>query len=203
MGALTDYQAFKKAGAPWTGKKNLTIVVTSGSGGTGLPAIQLAKHYGATRIISSASSSNFELLKSLGATDVFDYHKTTIWKELEDNSVDFVYDNYGAAGTADLAMPSLRSGGVLEFLPGKGGAVSKKSKDGVTQINYGLCDSSRHEDLDALKAIADVGHLVAVVKQSFALEDIHGALNASFTGHAVGKISIVMSTTPAASMLVV
>jgi len=201
--ALTDYQAFKKAGAPWTAKKNLTVVVTSGAGGTGLPAIQLAKHYGATRIVTAASPSNFELLKNLGATDVFDYHKTTIWKELANNSVDFVYDNYGAPGTADLAMPSLRSGGVFEFLPGKGGAVSKNPKDGVTQINYGLCDSSKHEDLDALKAIADVGHLRAVVKQSFALEDILGALNASFSGHAVGKIGIVMSPTHVARMLVV
>jgi len=203
LAALTDYQAFKKAGAPWTGKSNLTVVITSGSGGTGLPAIQLAKHYGATRIVTSSSPKNFELLKSLGATDVFDYHKTTIWKELGDNSVDFVYDNYGAAGTADLAMPSLRSGGVFEYLPGKGGAVSKKPKDGVTQINYGLCDSSKHEDLDALKAIADVGHLQAVVQQSFALEDIIGALNASFSGHAVGKIGITISQATVATTLVV
>jgi len=200
---LTDYQAFKKAGAPWTGKSNLTVVIVSGSGGTGLPAIQLAKHYGATRIITASSPSNFELLKSLGATDVFDYHKTTIWKQLDNNSVDFVYDNYGAHGTADLAMPSLRSGGVFEFLPGKGGSLSKKPKDGVTQIDYGLADASNHEDLDALKAIADLGHLKAVVKQSFALEQIVGALDASFSGHAVGKIGITMSQVTAATTLVV
>jgi len=201
--ALTDYQAFKKAGAPWTGRSNLTVVITSGSGGTGVPAIQLAKHYGAKRIVTTSSPSHFELLKSLGATDVFDYHTTTIWKELEDNSVDFVYDNYGAAGTADLAMPSLRPGGFFEFLPGKGGALSKKPKEGVTQINYGLCDSSKHADLDALKSIADVGHLKAVLKQSFSLEDIIGALNASFSGHATGKIGITISPITVAPTLVV
>jgi len=203
LAALTDYQAFKKAGAPWVGRSNLTVVITSGSGGTGLPAIQLAKHYGATRIITTASPHNFELLKSMGATDVFDYHKTTIWKELDNDSVDFVYDNYGAAGTADLAMPSLRAGGVFEWLPGKGGAVSKKSKDGVKQINYGLCDSSKHEDLDALKVIAELGHLKAVVQQSFALADIVGALNASFSGHAVGKIGITMPQQTNAATLIV
>jgi NADPH:quinone reductase-like Zn-dependent oxidoreductase len=201
--ALTDYQAFKKAGAPWAGRDNFTVVVTSGSGGTGLPAIQLAKHFGATRIITASSPSNFELLKSLGATDVFDYHKTTIWKELKDDSVDFVYDNYGAAGTADLAMPSLRPGGVFEFLPGKGGVVSKTPKTGVTQINYGLCDSSKHEDLDSLKAIADVGHLKAVVQRSFPLEDILGALNVSISGHAVGKIGISMAQKSDDSTLIV
>lgn len=200
---LTDYQAFKKAGAPWTDKNNLTVVIVSGSGGTGLPAIQLAKHYGAARIITASSSSNFELLKSLGATDVFDYHKTSIWKELDHNSVDFVYDNYGAAGTADLAMPSLRSGGVFEFLPGKGGALSKNPKEGVTQINYGLADSSNHEDLDALKAIADVGHLKAVVAKSFALENILGALGASMGGHVVGKVGINISQATSASSIMV
>jgi len=199
LASLTDYQAFKQAGAPWTGKKNLTVVITSGAGGTGTPAIQLAKHYGATRIITASSPSNFELLKSLGATDVFDYHKTTIWKELKEDSVDFVYDNYGAAATADAAMPSLRSGGVFLLVPGKGGALSKNPKAGVNQIMYGLCDSSKHEDLDALKAIADLGHLKAVVQQSFPLEDIHGALGASFSGHAIGKIAVVMAQTAAVS----
>jgi len=188
--ALTDYQALKKAGFPWTGKKNLTVVVTSGSGGTGVPAIQLVKACGASRIITAASPSHAALLKELGATDVFDYHKTTIWKELPEDSVDIVYDNYGSAGTADAAMPSLRSGGVFVFLPGKGGSISKHPKLGVKQINYGLCDSSKHEDLDALKAIADAGNLKAVVQETFALGDIVKALNASFAGHVVGKLAI-------------
>jgi NADPH:quinone reductase-like Zn-dependent oxidoreductase len=190
LAALTDYQALKKAGSPWTGKKNLTVVVTSGSGGTGTPAIQLAKTYGAVRIITASSPSHTALLKELGATDVFDYHKGTIWEQLSDNSVDVVYDNYGAAGTADAAMSSIRPGGVFVFLPGKGGAVSKHPKEGVKQINYGLCDSSKHEDLDALKAIADKGQLKAVVQEIIPLDEINRALNTSFGGHVVGKLAI-------------
>lgn len=201
--ALTDYQAFQKAGAPWKGQSRLTVVITSGAGGTGLPAIQLAKYYGATRIITAASPSNFDLLKSLGATDVYDYHKTTIWKELYNDTVDFVYDNYGAPGTADLAMASLKVGGVFEFLPGKGGAVTKNAKAGVKQIDYGLCDPSKHEDLDAIKEIADAGHLKAVVEKVFPLEDILGALNASFSGHAVGKVGIVMPASASADQIIV
>merc|ERR1719183_2989246 len=125
------------------------------------------------------------LLKELGATDVFDYHKGTIWEQLTDNSVDIVYDNYGAAGTADAAMPAIRSGGVFIWLPGKGGAKAKHPKEGVTEINYGLCNSSHHEDLDALKTLAEAGHLRAVVQESFPLNDIGKALNASFGGHTV------------------
>lgn len=188
--ALTDYQALKKAGAPWTGRRNLTVVITSGSGGTGIPAIQLAKAYGATRIVTAASASHADLLKSLGATDVIDYHKSSLWEALPADSVDIVYDNYGASGTADAAVPSIRAGGVFIWLPGKGGAASKQPKEGVTQINYGLCDSSRHEDLDALAALASAGKLKGVVQHSYALEEIVQALNASFSGHVVGKVGL-------------
>merc|ERR1712224_389076 len=127
------------------------------------PAIQLAKAYGASRIITAAGASHTDFLQNLGATDVIDYHKASLWDVLPADSVDIVYDNYGSAGTADAALPSIRSGGVFIFLPGKGGAVSKHSKEGVKQIDYGLCDSSHHEDLDALKELVDEGHLKAVI----------------------------------------
>uniref|UniRef100_A0A7S1AM26 Enoyl reductase (ER) domain-containing protein n=1 Tax=Noctiluca scintillans TaxID=2966 RepID=A0A7S1AM26_NOCSC len=191
--SLTDYQAYKKAGSPWLFTPNLTVVVTSGSGGTGISAIQMAKAYSATRIITASSPENFDLLKGLGATDVVDYHTSTIWDLLPENSVDVVYDNYGAPGTADAAMPSLRSGGAYIFLPGHDGNLSSNPKEGVTQINFGLCDASNYEDLDALASFANQGKLKPVIGQTFALENIVQALNASFTGQAVGKVSITIS----------
>jgi NADPH:quinone reductase-like Zn-dependent oxidoreductase len=187
---LTNYQVLKQAGAPWKDRSNVTVVITSGSGGTGTAALQMAKAYGATRIITSSSPSHFDLLKRLGATDLIDYHEGSIWDALQDDTVDVVYDNYGAPGTADLAMPSLRSDGVFIFLPGKGGDVSKKPKPGVTQINYGLCDPSRHEDLDALTTMVDAGKLVAVATETYPLVQIAAALNSSVAGHVVGKIGI-------------
>eukprot|EP00445_Apocalathium_hangoei_P071312 CAMPEP_0204133260 /NCGR_PEP_ID=MMETSP0361-20130328/14994_1 /ASSEMBLY_ACC=CAM_ASM_000343 /TAXON_ID=268821 /ORGANISM="Scrippsiella Hangoei, Strain SHTV-5" /LENGTH=398 /DNA_ID=CAMNT_0051086285 /DNA_START=50 /DNA_END=1243 /DNA_ORIENTATION=- len=187
---LTDLQALRMAGAPWAGRQNLTVVVTSGAGGTGTPALQLAKAFGAARIVTSSSPKNFDLLKRLGATEAIDYHKGTIWDALAENSVDVVYDNYGAPGTADAAMKSLRPGGVFVFLPGKDGGNAKHPKAGVKEINYGLCDSSKHEDLDELKMLADAGKLKAVIGQSFKLKDIVNAFNMSLAGHAVGKIGI-------------
>lgn len=38
-------------GTPWPGKKNLTVVITAGSGGTGFVGIELAKAYGMLLII--------------------------------------------------------------------------------------------------------------------------------------------------------
>eukprot|EP00927_Polykrikos_kofoidii_P016336 TRINITY_DN1736_c0_g1_i3.p1 TRINITY_DN1736_c0_g1~~TRINITY_DN1736_c0_g1_i3.p1 ORF type:complete len:356 (+),score=66.15 TRINITY_DN1736_c0_g1_i3:104-1171(+) len=188
--ALTTYEAYVRTNAPWRGS-NATVVVTSGSGGTGIVGIQLAKAFGASRIITAASPRNFDLLKSLGATDVIDYHKSSIWEALQEESVDVVYDNYGGVGTADAAMPSLKSnGGVFVFLPGKGGAVSDNPKTGVTQIDFGLLNPSKYEELDALAAFVDEGKLRAVVPESHMLQDIIEALKSSVAGHSVGKIGI-------------
>jgi NADPH:quinone reductase-like Zn-dependent oxidoreductase len=192
--ALTDLQALRMVGAPWqdwrTHRENLTVVVTSGSGGTGVIAIQLAKAYGAKHIITSASPRNADLLRSLGATLVVDYHESTIWEKLADDTVDVIYDNFGAPGTADAAMSSLKANGEFIFLPGKGGAISQNPKPGVHQLDFGLCDSSKYEDLDLLKSLAEAGMLLAVVPERHTLENIQDVLESSHAGHAVGKIGI-------------
>jgi len=192
--ALTGLLALRMVGAPWanhrTYRENLTVVVTSGSGGTGVIAIQFAKAFGAKHIITSASPRNADLLRSLGATEVVDYHKNTIWDIMEDDSVDVVFDNFGAPGTADAAMASMKSNGAFIYLPGKGGAISENPKDGLTQLNYGLCDASDYEDLDQIRDLIDAGMIRAVVPESHKLEDIQDILHASAAGHAIGKIGI-------------
>jgi len=155
-------------------------------------SIQLAKAYGATRIITSSGPENLDLCKSLGATEVYDYHKTTIWENVANDTVDVVIDNFNAVGTADLAMPSLKSGGVFLFIPGHGGEASKTPKEGVKQVNFGYTDSSNYADLDALKAFVDDGKFKAVVKEKYELSDIFSALDAMKAGHTVGKIGITM-----------
>ena len=191
--SLTSYQALKMTGIFSSGgNNNLTVVVTSGAGGTGFTGIQLAKAAGATRVITAASPTNDQWLTSIGATDVVDYHQTTIWEYLKDQDVkvDIVYDNYGAPGTADLAMPYFRSGGVFIYLPGKGGGKAKRPRKDVKEINYGLCDSSKHDDLDILAKYVENGKLKAKVDTWFTLDNIKLAFNASIAGHVAGKIGI-------------
>lgn len=192
--ALTSYQALRKtgAGSTWdTGKgKTFTVVITSGSGGTGFVGVQLAKAWGATRIVTAAGPQNAGWLKEMGASEVIDYHSSTIWENLANGTVDVVYDNYGAPGTADLAMPKMKSGGIFIWLPGKGGGKAKHPRKDVTEIDYGLCDSSKHEDLDALASIADKGELKAHVGNWFDLQDIPAAFNLSQHGKAAGKIGV-------------
>jgi len=67
--ALTVWQAFVEKAKLQKGQK---VFIQAGSGGVGTIAIQLAKHLGAT-VATTASSNNFELVKSLGADLVIDY----------------------------------------------------------------------------------------------------------------------------------
>lgn len=124
------------------------------------------------------------------ANQVVDYTKQEALDTVADNSVDIVYDNYGAPGTADKAMPKLKAGGVFILLPGKGGELSKHPRSDVKQINYGLCDPSHHDDLDTLAGLVDAGHLVAHVQQTFPYTNVPGAFNMSMAGGVAGKIAI-------------
>ena len=64
-----------------------------------------------------AAQLRLAFAKSLGADRVFDYKVLDIFDPgaLPDNSVDVVYDNYGAAVTADKAMSKIKPGGVCEL----------------------------------------------------------------------------------------
>jgi len=190
--SLTSAQALKKAGAPWKPSDNVTVVITSGSGGTGFVGIQLAKAYGASTVITATGgAANAAFLKTLGADIVVNYHEHELFSTLASNSVDVVYDNYGASGTADKAMPGLKSTGVFVFLPGKGGGLSKNPKQGVKQINFGIMLPSASL-LDEMLGFYQKGKLKAHVGNSYPLTNVSGAFAESSKGHVLGKLAIVM-----------
>jgi NADPH:quinone reductase-like Zn-dependent oxidoreductase len=198
-------------GSPWT-KGNLTVVITAGAGGTGSIGIQLAKAWGAAHIATSASGdASINFVKSLGATYVVDYKQVDLFGTLPDDSVDIVYDNYGAEGTADKAMHAIRPGGTYLLLP-HGECFTKKTqgppclsanpKPGVRQLNYATGEEFEAfalEALDELAALVRSGGLRATVDRSFSLEDAALAFNYSAGSGAggvsdhVGKISITVS----------
>ena len=91
--------------------------------GTGFTAIEIAKALGTTHVVTVTSAEHIAWVESLGADEVYDYHNGDVFSHLADNSVDFVYDNYGAKGAAAKAMRVLRPGGWLVYLAGKDGGL--------------------------------------------------------------------------------
>ena len=191
---LTALELWQKAGLPNRTGTNLSVVVTSGSGGTGFMGIQLGKAFGAEHVATATSAVNIPFVEALGADIVIDYHKQDLFDALPDDSIDIVFDNFGGKGTADKAMRTIRPGGVFILLPGGGGGtLSKHPKAGVTQINFGETTSSHHSQLDILKGLFDAGKLRAHVYAAFPLARAAEAFAMNKAGHVAGKVAVTAS----------
>ena len=85
---LTAYQSivpFVKAGQ--------RVFINGGSGGTGVYGIQIAKAVGC-HVVTSCSTPNIDLCKSLGADEVIDYRNSNVVAELKKmTNFDLVVDN--------------------------------------------------------------------------------------------------------------
>lgn len=190
--AGTAVQCLRSLGLPDLAKtnSNLTVVVTSGQGGTGHMGVQIAKAMGAKRVITACTGEGIAFCKELGADLVVDYHEQDLFAALPDNSVDLVFDNYGSKGNADKAMHAIRSGGAFLVLQGgEAGKISDHPKEGVKQIAFGLCDAGR-EELTYAAGLIDTGAVKSHIFASYGLHEVPQAW-AALRGHGVlGKVSI-------------
>jgi len=73
-------------------KAGETILIQGGAGGVASFAIQLAKHLGA-RVITTASASNHDYLRKIGADEIIDYNAVDFTKVVSD--CDAVFDTVG------------------------------------------------------------------------------------------------------------
>merc|ERR1719345_66709 len=185
----TSLQCLQAAG-PLT---NLTVVVTSGQGGTGFMGVQLAKALGASRVVTAATGEGINLMKKLGADTVIDYHKQELFDALDDDSVDVVFDNFGLPGTADKAMHAIRSGGVFMILfGGNAGQPSDHPKSGVRQVPSCRTKEMGKEELDTLANLFDAGKLQPhTMSPTYGLSEVPRAFSRLLSHGVLGKIAIV------------
>lgn len=87
--ALTGWQALVERGNVQPGQK---VLIHAGAGGVGSIAIQLAKHLGAT-VATTASASNMDFVRELGADTVIDYRTEDFEQRL--SGYDLVLDSLG------------------------------------------------------------------------------------------------------------
>jgi NADPH:quinone reductase-like Zn-dependent oxidoreductase len=89
-----------------------TILIQGGAGGVASFAIQVAKHLGA-RVITTASASNHDYVRSLGADEIIDYNKQDFTKAI--SGCDAVFDTVGG-DVAKRSFDVLRPGGRAAFI---------------------------------------------------------------------------------------
>ena len=202
--ALTAWQALVERAKLKRGEK---ILIHAGSGGVGTVAIQLAKHLGAL-VAATTSSSNVELVKSLGADVVVDYKNDDFEKTLRD--YDAVLNSLDAQ-TLRKSLNALRPGGKLISISGPPDPEFAREMGmnwGVRQVmrlmSYRIRKAAKRRRVSYsflfMKASGDqlreIGRLIderkirPVVDRVYPFESIAEALAHVETGRAKGKVVV-------------
>jgi NADPH:quinone reductase-like Zn-dependent oxidoreductase len=114
--ALTAWHALTGQGQMLAGQTVLTL----GTGGVSIFALQLAKAHGARVIVTSSSDEKLALARSLGADEGINYKTTPEWErkvfELTGKTgVDQVVE-VGGAGTLQKSLDAVRYGGRISLI---------------------------------------------------------------------------------------
>jgi NADPH:quinone reductase-like Zn-dependent oxidoreductase len=188
-GALTALYFLRDKGKVQRGQKAL---IYGASGAVGTAAVQLAKSFGA-EVSGVCSTSNMEMVKSLGADKVIDYTKEDF--AASDEVYDLIFD---AAGKSSFShcKSSLKDGGVyLTTVPTPAALLQMlwTSKIGSKKVIFGASSRSwRSEDLVFLKDLAEAGMIKSVIDKRYPLEGIADAHRYVEKGHKKGNVVITV-----------
>ena len=162
IGGLTALRFLKKAGI--TNGHNVLIYGASGS--VGAFAVQLARYFGAN-VTAVCSTTNVNLVKSLGADKVIDYTREDFTKQ--ETRFDIIFDAVGK--TSKSACKNL--------LKPKGKYISVSGSPGKNS-----------NDLLTLKELIESGKLKTVIDRRYKLEQIREAHSYVEKFHKKGNVVI-------------
>ena len=162
FGALTSLIFLKDMGHIKPGQR---ILIVGASGSLGTAAVQLASYFGA-EVTGVCSTSNIDLVQSLGASRVIDYTTTDFTKEGE--QYDIVYETVGKVAFSDCKK-ALKPGGsclmAVASIPDyirmllNPIAGSKKLVSGVAIFKKeGMSELKKLMEEGALKSVIDSVH---------------------------------------------
>jgi NADPH:quinone reductase-like Zn-dependent oxidoreductase len=163
-GGLTTLKVFQK-GNIRSGQK---VLINGASGSLGTYSVQLAKHYGA-EVTGVCSTSNLELVKSLGADNVIDYTKEDFTRS--GGKYDVVFDSVNKSSRSRCKR-LLKENGI--FL----------NTNGLAKI--------KPEDIVYLKGLVEKKKLIPVIDRTYTLEQIVEAHRYVDKGHKKGNVAITL-----------
>ncbi len=186
MCALTAWQALVDVAKLQAGQ---TILIHGGSGGVGSFAVQIAKALGA-RVIATASTTNQDLLKQLGADEAVDYTKTRFEDIAKD--VDAVLDPVGKE-TLARSYGVVKKGGIVMSLVARPDPAEIKKR---RIRGAGISVHPDAEDLTEIAHLIDAGKIKPIVTQVLPLSDAIAAQRQAATHHTRGKVVLRVADDP-------
>jgi NADPH:quinone reductase-like Zn-dependent oxidoreductase len=174
------------------------VLINGASGGIGSLAVQLAKWLGA-EVTAVASTPNVELLRSLGADHVIDYRREDFTKG--GKRYDLILDNASKQPVGSLRRALTPSGALIpnggnfqnRWFASAGRLLRLKVLSRFTSQRFPNFLVKRNQpDLELLRQLLEAGTITPVVGQTFPLARAAEALHRLGTGHASGKVVIVM-----------
>lgn len=171
-------------------KNGQKILINGASGAVGEAAVQLAKYYGA-EVTGVCSTTNLELVKSLGADKVIDYTQEDFTQNSE--TYDIIFDAVGKSSFSRCKGTLTQKGVYLTTVPSFGivfhllwTAIIGGKKAKFTAA--GLMQSK--ENLNFLKELFEAGTLKAVIDKRYPLEQMAEAHQYVDKGHKKGNVVI-------------
>ena len=146
--------------------ENQKVLVYGASGSVGSYAVQIAKQFGSS-VTGICSTSNIDIVKSLGADKVIDYTKDDYTSQKD--KFDIVFDAVGKT-TKSKAKRVLK-------------------KDGVF-VSVKMLTKEKNEHLLKLKELAEKGKLKPLIDKCYQLEEIVSAHKYVDQGHKKGNVVI-------------
>ena len=188
LAALTALQALRDEGKLQPGQR---VLINGGSGGVGVFAIQVARALGA-KVTTISSARNFELCRSLGADETWDYATRkdfgTGWDVFFDvfgnRSFGALRSALSPKGTYVTTVPSVQNA-ALHVLTG---FLSRRTRLVVVKSNA--------PDLEVLARWLEGRQLKAVIDRVVSLSDVGSGQAHVETKRARGKVVVKVEVRP-------
>ena len=191
-GALTALPYLRDNGKIQRGQK---VLINGASGTVGTSAVQFAKYYGA-EVTGVCSTTNLDLVKSLGADHVIDYTEEDFTQSGQ--TYDIIFDAVGKSSFL-RCKDSLKGGGVyLTTVPSPEAILQRlrTSVWGRKKVSFAATGlrraSAKAKDLAFISELIEAGKIKAVIDRRYPLVQMAEAHRYVETGHKKGDVVITI-----------